>query len=889
MKSASWEKAKIIFEQAMAVAPGERGRFLDEVCPDDEIVRGEVEALLSSLDETASFLETPAVSEKRNELASGQVFGHYEILRQIGAGGMGEVYLAEDKKLDRRVAIKILNAEVSRHESSLERFIREAKTASALDHPNILVIHEIGESEESHFIVSEYIKGKTLREIMQTERRHLDGVPFLSEVLGIAIQIAAALVAAHEAHLVHRDIKPENVMIRPDGLVKVLDFGLAKLVEQKNRPLLGLDDEAAKQSNTAQGVIVGTVNYMSPEQAKGERVDERTDIFSFGVLLYEMIAGRTPFGGDSAPETFANLINKAPPPLENLTSGQIPAELDSIITKALRKNPDERYQTSKELFLDLQRLRQQLETESHLERFAPPEASSATTTARAATRSAPRRVVIAAILLALALGALAYGWRWRQNSVAPRAEIKSLAVLPLKSLDAGDDYLGLGIADAVIRRISQTGELIVRPTSAVRRYLDEDTDAITAARQLNADAVLEGSVQRADEHLRVSVSLLRTSDGVSLWAESFDMRTADIFTIQDTVAQQVAARLRLRLDPAQQARLGKRSTSNPIAYEFYVKGVYSSDQRGFGPDAKPQMEATIALFKKAIEADPDYALAHAQLANAYIWTALFIEEQAVWAERAKEEMNRADALDPHLAETHVARHWLLGSAYEGWQSEAAVRELLLAQQLNPNVGHVELGSIYYHLGLEDLGDRAYQRALDIDPTSEYVKYMTYAHYSLVRKHDEAFATYQKFNPNDTTTPLAYLMGKGHLDEAQKRLDELSVKHPDNPGLALPKALLSALKGDFRTAEALVPAILSISNPQNFAYHHITYDVACIYALTGKSDEAVKWLRKTAAEGFPSYPLLERDHFLNRIRQEPEFIKFMTEMKEQHERYRSEFK
>lgn len=509
-------------------------------------------------------------------------------------------------------------------------------------------------------------------------------------------------------------------------------------------------------------------------------------------------------------------------------------------------------------------------------------------TARIATRLTPRRgVIIAAVLLALTLGALAYVWRWRQSSVLPRAEIKSLAVLPLKSLDAGDNYLGLGIADAVIRRISQTGELVVRPTSAVRRYSNEDTDAITAARQLNADAVLEGSVQRADDRLRVSVSLLRTSDGASLWAESFDMRTADIFTIQDTVAQQVASRLRMRLDPAQQARLNKHSTLNLIAYEYYVRGVYSLDQRGFGDDAKPQMEATIDYFKKAIEADPDYALAHAQLANAYIWMANFIEEQAVWAERAREEINRADALDPQLAETHVARHYLLGSAYEGWQTEAAVRELLLAQKLNPNVGYVELGSIYYHLGLEDLGDRAYQRALDIDPTSEHVKYMIHAHYALVRKYDEAFAAYQKFDPN-APTPLWYFMKQRRFDEAQKALDELSAKNPNNPNIGQHKALLSALKGEFRTAEAEIPSILSKRDPQNFAYHHSTYDIACIYALSGKSDEAVKWLRETAAKGFPSYPLFERDPYLNHIRQAPEFIRFMEEMKAQNKRYKREF-
>lgn len=474
----------------------------------------------------------------------------------------------------------------------------------------------------------------------------------------------------------------------------------------------------------------------------------------------------------------------------------------------------------------------------------------------------------------------------RLDSASNPNEVKSIAVLPLKSLDAGENYLGLGIADAVIRRFSQTGKLTVRPTSAVRHYLNEETDALAAARELNADAVLDGNIQRDGERLRVSVNLLRVSDGVSLWADNFDMRTADIFTIQDTVAQQVASRLRLQLDPAQQAHLSKRFTSNPIAYEYYVKGVYSFDQRSYGDDAKPQMEATIVLFKKAIEADPDYALAHAQLAYAYIWKAIFIETQSVWADLAKEEINRADALDPQLAETHVARHWLLVSAYEGWQSEAAVRELLLAQQINPNVGFVELGGIYYHLGLEDLGDRAYQRALEIDPTSENVKYQIYAHYILVRKYDEWLDAYQKFNPN-APNMLWYFMGKGRLDEAQKALDELSAKNP-KADLGLSKAFLATLKGDFRPAETEIPLILSKANPQKYTYHHLTYNIACIYALMGKSEESVKWLRKTAAEGFPSYTLFERDAYLNRIRQTPEFIRFMEEMKAQNERYKSEF-
>lgn len=266
-----------------------------------------------------------------------------------------------------------------------------------------------------------------------------------------------------------------------------------------------------------------------------------------------------------------------------------------------------------------------------------------------------------------------------------------------------------------------------------------------------------------------------------------------------------------------------------------------------------------------------------------------IQDNAVMLNELNKQTN-FDPLrdDPQLAETHIARHWLLVSAYEGWQSEAAVRELLLAQQLNPNVGHVELGGVYYHLGLEDLGDRAYQRALDIDPTSEHVKNMITAHYILLNKYDEWLAAYQKFHPDKPITHIKYLMGKGRLDEAQKVINEYLAKNPDRPIPPMQKAFLSALKGNFRAAEAEIPAMLSQKNPQDFAYHHVTYDVACIYALTGKSDEAVKWLRKTAAEGFPSYTLFERDPYLNRIRQAPEFIRFMEEIKAQNERYKSEF-
>ena len=465
-------------------------------------------------------------------------------------------------------------------------------------------------------------------------------------------------------------------------------------------------------------------------------------------------------------------------------------------------------------------------------------------------------------------------------------EVKSLAVLPLKSLDADKNYLGLGIADAIIRRISQTGQLIVRPTSAVRRYLDEKADSLTAARELNVDAVLDGTVQQSENRLRVSVNLLRASDGASLWADSFDMRSADIFTIQDTIAQQVAARLQLQLNPTQQARLTKRQTSNPVAYEYYVKGMYSLDQRDFGIQAKPQIEATIKLFKRAVEADPDYALAHAQLAFCYAWIAVFIEENQAAADLAKEELQRAESLDSQLAETRVVRHMLLYSAYEGFQIEAAIQELLSAQQINPNIGHLELGHLYMHIGLEDLAERQFQRALEVDPTSEHIKRNIRGDYAIVNKYDEWLAAHQKFFNGEPD--VWYYIGKGRLDEAESWLKQQLAKNPDGQWLRRQKAILLALKGDFPAAEAEIDFILSKNSVKTLFYHHATYDIACVYALAGKSKEAVKWLRETAATGFPSYPLFERDPFLNRIRQTPEFIQFMTEMKAQFERYKREF-
>src|SRR5581483_1327863 len=494
--------------------------------------------------------------------------------------------------------------------------------------------YEIDETDSGHFIATEFIEGMTLRE------RELKEPLQLAESLDIAAQIASALSAAHAAGIVHRDIKPENVMIRRDGIVKVLDFGLAKLTAPSPD---SVDGEAYTRANikTDPGVVMGTAIYMSPEQARGLPVDARTDIFSLGVVLYEMDAGRLPFEGSNLNEIMASVLSdKEPQPLTRYSS-EAPDELGRIVLKALRKNRDERYQTIKDMLLDLTSLKHELEFARKLERSAPPKSESATeTTERPDTaaktfaqtaevqsqRFFSRRVLItiAALLILMVGVTLTYVLVSRRSAATASAP-------EIKSLNAGDDYLGLGIADAAIRKISQTGKVIVRPTSAVSKYTKQDIDALSVAKELGVDSVLEGSFQRAGERLRVSVNLWRTSDGQSLWSDQYDLQTTDIFSIEDTVAQQVASHLRLQLDASQQAQLTKRYTSNPIAYELYLKGVYGFDQRVSA--TRTSMEGTIDLFKQAIQVDPNFALAHAQLAYAYATLSTFFEpNQPAWAD-----------------------------------------------------------------------------------------------------------------------------------------------------------------------------------------------------------------------------------------------------------------
>ena len=908
MPDQHWENLKEIFHATLALPPHERASFIEKSSHGDDSLRRSIESLLKAHEQTNNFVDTPAYQAaaemliEQAELRNGQLVAHYRIISLLGEGGMGRVYLAEDTRLHRRVCLKFLSARFTANPEWLRRFEQEARAASALNNPNILTIYEIGDADGHRFIATEFIEGQTLRERLRT------GIDIQSAI-NVAIQIGSALVAAHRVSIIHRDIKPENIMVRDeDGLVKVLDFGLAKMSVEEVVPTTANEIHNPDTFTTNPGVLMGTVAYMSPEQAKGEEVDARTDVWSLGAVLYEMVSGQLPFTGNSAKEILSAILATPPARLEKLAARDVPPALIEVIAKALNKRREQRYANSVELLEHLKLVQGSLPT-PRIQRNRLTSGSAPSMAARLTRVDTEERIssagylvrqvgrhkrgafVLAIILLlAIAGGLGVYGWRAKRAVAGTNSpHIKSLAVLPFKSLNADDNYVGIGIADAVIRKIGQTGKLTVRPTSAVLKYAKDNIDSAAVGRELNADAVLEGTVQRSGDRLRVTVNLLRISDGASLYSDNFDLGTADVFAIQDKVAQKVASRLQIGLDTAARSQLNAKYPTDPRAYELYIRGVASLDERGYEREGLPQMIDTINFFKKAIEIDPKYALAHAKLAFAYAWTAVAIEPgNSTWEDLARDELRKAQELDPNLAENHVVHAYMLWTRYEGYQTEAAIRELLLARQLDPNSNNPDLPALLGHIGLEDMAARELQRAQQIDPTSQSLKDLRMILLYLRADADAWFAERKKFPSGFAYTEPWYYMRKGQLGEAQKAIDERLPKSPESNELLMRQTLLMALRGESTKATARIPGILSKIAPENQGRHHSTYDAACVNALAGNSTEAVKWLRETAATGFPNYSLFARDPFLNRIRNAPEFVQFMAEQKTQWERYRQEF-
>jgi eukaryotic-like serine/threonine-protein kinase len=872
-----------IYHGAMELAPEDREDFLAEACGSDDELRCEVESLLQAREQAGGYLGAHALEVAAELIANqkipslaGHRLGQYQVLSLIGAGGMGQVYLADDTRLGRKVALKVLPPAFTRDPDRIRRFEQEAKTASALNQPNILTIHEIREIDSCHFIVSEYVEGETLRQRMK------NGEMTCSAALDISIQMASALSAAHAAGITHRDIKPENVMVRPDGLVKVLDFGLAKLAKTKSPPV---DSQASTQArlSTEPGTVMGTPNYMSPEQTRGLKVDHRTDIFSLGVMLYEMLAGRRPFEGATKNDVIAALLTAEPPPL-NQHCSEATAELERIVGKCLAKNREARYQSAAELIAELKTLRHgsQMEGASATRRIEGK-------MARFTLLRWPVGAAIAAVLIVW----LVLFLYWRRGPADQPDQIKSLAVLPLENLsgDPAQGYFVDGMTETLIAGLSKVGALRVSSRTSVMQYRQKRRPLPEIARELNVDAVVEGSVQRFGERVKITARLIHAPTERGLWAETYERDLSDALALQSEIARAVIQQIRIRLTPKEQMRLASARPVNPAAYDDYLRGRFYANRQN-----KADNETAIRVLERAVAIDPTFAEAYAELAQACVWRFhLFTPWEKQWEEKAFMSVEKALTLDPDLAVTHLARGRLLWTSPNHFPHEQAIQEYRLALTLNPSLDEAQnqLSLVYNHIGAFDQAIQELQKAVMINPNNNLAQFRIGQTFLFQGKYEQALTALRR-SPGENNPPLVgssialALLHLGRKDEAAAVVEKFLIDYPEDtdgglfPGI---QALLAASSGAENMAENKIRS--AIEKGKGFGhFHHTAYNIACAYAVMKKAEPAIKWLRAASDSGFPCYPLFERDPFLDHLRRDPRFVALMAKLKEQWENYRA---
>jgi serine/threonine-protein kinase len=824
------------------------------------------------------------------DLAEGSRLGRYEVRSQIGSGGMGEVYLAEDSNLHRLVAIKLLPAEFETDTDRLRRFEREAFAASTLNHPNILTIHEIGAEDGHHFIATEYVDGKSLREHMREKRLELH------ECLDIGMQVAFALAAAHAAGIVHRDIKPENIMIRKDGIVKVLDFGLAKPVQQVRKNIAaGAEAPTEQMHNTAPGILMGTATYMSPEQARLKETDARTDIWSLGVVLYEMVAGRPPFTGETVTDVTANIVHREPVPLV-LAGTDVPTELDRIVTKALRKDKEERYQVVKDLALDLKSLRQRTEFEAELERTETPDHRSragehsgpvapvtdyapvATTGGDIHVTSSSAEYIVTEIrqhktgaLLTLAaivalisvVGFVAYSYYFTGSG----AGIRSVAVLPFQDTGGNPEmeYLSDGLSESLISALSRLPQLKVIARSSSFKYKGQEVDLREAAKALGVGAIVTGRVAERAGNLQISVEMVNAADGTQMWGEQYSRPAADVQAVQSEISKEIAEKLRLRLTGAQEQQLAKRATNNSEAYQTYLNGLYY--QRKGGMDAGRK---SLDYYLRAAELDPNFALAQAGAADTYRWLALnsLLDPKDALA-KGKAAAQKALEIDDSLAEAHLA---LAGFRTDEWDWAGAEREYRRAIELNPNLAQAYFRYSQYLPNLRKFDEALAQvrRAQELDPLRPNLKAQegTILYYS--GRYDEAIRLFQdnlRIDPENGIS-LVFLgyayASKGQyaeaIDEYQK---EIGLDGESTSSLCY---LGQAYAMSGRRAEAL--AVLDkLKRTKEYVSPG---ELAVLYTGLGDKEAAFESLERAYAAHDPQLQFLKVDMFLDPLRSDPRF-------------------
>ncbi|HSE38992.1 MAG TPA: protein kinase, partial [Blastocatellia bacterium] len=662
---------KQLFQSALQYPPDRRAAFLDAACASDPTLRSEVDSLISSNDQAGDSIEAMAgdaaaqmLADARGSSFIGRNIGPYKIITEIGRGGMGNVFLAEDPRLNRRIALKLLPEEFAQNRDRLRRFQREARAVSALNHPNILTIHEVGQIDSLNFIVSEFIEGGTLRNRIRSQRLSV------REALGIAIQIASALAAAHKAGIVHRDVKPENVMLREDGILKVLDFGLAKLT-QRQSTTTDTDAPTAVNLTTDPGAMMGTVNYMSPEQARGLDVDERTDIFSLGVLTYEMITGQRPFEAETTSDVIVSLLTTEPAPIASFGT-EVPADLERMVGRCLKKSPESRYQSAQELLDDLEHLRRDLDSG-----VAVKLAESGERRGRAFIRRHLLLLIIAVSIASVFVYLLAYraaraGTFGEIKSI--NAAVESIAVLPLANAgtDPEMEYLGDALTEGLIVSLSHITNLKVIALASVLRYKGQEVDPPAVGRELSVNAVLRGRIIQQGDGLSISVELMDARDGTHLWDKQYDRKLTDLLSAQQDIAREILVRLRPRLTGKERQAATNSHTPSAEAYQLYLKGSYFLDRND-----EASIQRAREYFQQAIEKDPGYALAYTGLADSHK-----DNPDVASAEAAKAAVMKALEIDSSLGEAHISLAGILW--HRDWNFADAEQEFDRGLELNPS-------------------------------------------------------------------------------------------------------------------------------------------------------------------------------------------------------------